>query len=499
MQNNDFDRLMKQALENQPEPEYNPADWDMLEDRLHNLHGSQPNLADKVVSGGTAVGKLGIAATAILVTALNVVFFTQPQLVKTAKDKFTAAQNAILPTSETDLLNAPATADNTKVATTENAINNAQNPGTKPTNNNLNNPASDVTLNELPTLENPQNATVATLVRPAGSHAAAKNKQTNISRNTSKPATGYTWAPTAAGRPGTTSGAGLTGGKPTPISVTPCGIAKPEVTAFVGADTLKGAKIALTSCQTLNAKFQAREVTNNQVVITSNVAKVLPGARLTADAATGKMVLNWQPKPEMARQQPYTFSVTLADNRCPESATRTYNYAITVAPAFTTAISGETKLEVGEGTTLEVTGAPAGATYQWHVGKNLVAEKTTGKLVIMPLRTTTYRLEVTSPAGCSYTDSVKVEVAGKVASQESSIPNVFTPNGDGVNDFFKVALAEEGAIDLTIFDRYGKQVFSRKNYDNRWDAANLESGTYYYVITAQQSKKTYKGWVEVLR
>lgn len=497
MQNNDFDRFFKQALENQPEPEYNPADWDMLEDRLHNLHGSQPNLADKVVSGGSSLGKLGFAATAILVTAINVAFFSKPELLQSAKENIATVQNAILSGVKTDAPALPATPDNTQVAIADQVISTPENAASEQNNADLNHETT-VTNQALPAVENPVSAPVATLVRPAAA-TVAKNKTAKNYRNTSKPASGFTWTPTAAGRPSTTMGAGLAGGKPTAVAATPCNIAKPEITALAGSDTIRNAKITLTSCQTLNARFQTKEAGNNNVAITSNVAKILPGARLTADAAAGKMVLQWQPKPEMARQQPYMFSVTLADSRCPESATRTYNYAVTVTPAFTAAISGNTKLGAGEGTTLEVTGAPAGASYQWLVGKNIVAEKQTGKLVIMPLRTTTYRVQVTSPEGCSYTDSVKVEVAEKIASQEKSIPNVFTPNGDGVNEYFEVTLPEEGAFDLVIFDRYGKQVYSRKNYDNRWNAANLENGTYYYIITTQQAKKTYKGWVEVLR
>src|SRR5687768_5386812 len=100
MQNKDFDRLIQQALENQPEPEYNPADWDLLEDRLHNLHASQPTAGNPGM--GSSLGKLGFAATAILVTALNVVFFTQPELFKTASSKMVAVQNAILSKSETN-------------------------------------------------------------------------------------------------------------------------------------------------------------------------------------------------------------------------------------------------------------------------------------------------------------------------------------------------------------------------------------------------------------
>ena len=266
----------------------------------------------------------------------------------------------------------------------------------------------------------------------------------------------------------------------------------------MGADTLKGAKITIASCQTLSAKFVAKETAGNNVVITSNVAKILPGARLVANAGTGLLELQWQPKAEMARNQAYNFSVLVADNRCPDASARTYNYAVHVTPAFTASISGNTQLEAGQSSTLEVNGAPTGSTYTWLVGKEVVAVNQNNKLEILPQQTTTYRLQVTNQAGCTYSDSVKVEVSRRDLSQ-THIPNIFTPNGDGINDYFRVALSTEEAFDLVIFDRYGKEVYNRRNYNNSWNAAGQENGTYYYVITTQKTKTTFKGWVEVTR
>lgn len=491
MQNKDFDRFIQQALENQPEPEYNPADWDKLEDRLHNLHGSQPSAADAVVKGGASLGKLGFAATAILVTALNVVFFTQPELVKTASEKLATVQNAIVSEPKTNLPATPATvADNTTVAAPEAGTVQDLTPG-------QNNQAA-TGLPELPAVIPAGDVAAPAQLKPAGPATAAATRKTY--RNTSKPASGVTWAPTAAGRPGIANGAGLSGGKAGATIVTPCDVAKPTLYALLGADTLKGAKISIASCQTLTAKFVARETADNQVVITSNVAKVLPGARLVANAANGLLELQWQPKAEMARNQAYTFSVSVADSRCPDASARTYNYAVQVTPAFAATIAGNTKLENGESSVLEVNGAPAGATYTWLVGKEVVAVKTNNQLEVLPHQTTTYRLQVTNAAGCTYTDSVKVEVSRRDLSQnQPAIPNIFTPNGDGINDYFRVVLPTEEAFDLVIFDRYGKQVYNRRNYNNSWNAAGQENGTYYYVITTQETKTTFKGWVEVTR
>lgn len=64
------------------------------------------------------------------------------------------------------------------------------------------------------------------------------------------------------------------------------------------------------------------------------------------------------------------------------------------------------------------------------------------------------------------------------------IPNIFTPNGDGVNDLFVVKGIEncEKKI-LMIKDKSGQTVFQSNHYDNSWDGGNLPDGTYYYQFS----------------
>ena len=80
------------------------------------------------------------------------------------------------------------------------------------------------------------------------------------------------------------------------------------------------------------------------------------------------------------------------------------------------------------------------------------------------------------------------------------IPNVFTPNSDGINDTFsfpELELFREN--ELTVIDRYGKEVFTAKNYDGHWNGAGLASGTYYYSFQENHYGKNYKGWIRLLR
>ncbi|MDX5419843.1 MAG: gliding motility-associated C-terminal domain-containing protein [Hymenobacteraceae bacterium] len=75
--------------------------------------------------------------------------------------------------------------------------------------------------------------------------------------------------------------------------------------------------------------------------------------------------------------------------------------------------------------------------------------------------------------------------------------NVFTPNGDGFNDYFVLNVSCL-PIDLKVFDRWGKLVFERANYQNDWDGKNQSAGIYFYQARAGNGQ-TWKGWVEMIK
>jgi gliding motility-associated-like protein len=79
------------------------------------------------------------------------------------------------------------------------------------------------------------------------------------------------------------------------------------------------------------------------------------------------------------------------------------------------------------------------------------------------------------------------------------IPNIVTPNQDNLNDLFEPKGLETGTYELSIYNRWGTLIFQQKNYTNQWPDKRLSDGTYYYLLHNQQTGKTYKGWVEVIK
>jgi len=69
---------------------------------------------------------------------------------------------------------------------------------------------------------------------------------------------------------------------------------------------------------------------------------------------------------------------------------------------------------------------------------------------------------------------------------ELSVPNVFTPNGDGINDKYEIPYLDRYiSNEILIFDRWGTLVYKEKNYNSGWDGGRLPDGVYFYILKCQ--------------
>jgi len=118
------------------------------------------------------------------------------------------------------------------------------------------------------------------------------------------------------------------------------------------------------------------------------------------------------------------------------------------------------------------------------------------------------RLTFTDVNGCDTT--ITHDLVVKVAELE--ITKLLTPNGDDLNDQFKIKLKDfdEDKVDFStaylsnefiVFDRWGKKVFDKKDIKSRdWDGGNLSDGTYFYILRChgQYSDEVFRGSVTIL-
>ena len=95
----------------------------------------------------------------------------------------------------------------------------------------------------------------------------------------------------------------------------------------------------------------------------------------------------------------------------------------------------------------------------------------------------TFNLVVTDNNGCVNTDSVTIVVIPLV-----DIVNIFSPNGDGINDTWVIPFLEKYPdADLWIYNRWGELIYKViGGYDTPWDGTYngkpVPVGSYYYVL-----------------
>ena len=115
---------------------------------------------------------------------------------------------------------------------------------------------------------------------------------------------------------------------------------------------------------------------------------------------------------------------------------------------------------------LEAATTPYAQTWLWDMGDG--TRYRTPALVhsFMDLEEHWVTLKITTPAGCVGEDSVLLRAPAHIY-----FPNAFSPDGDGVNDFFGPFGHDISEFEMTIFDRWGREVFHTKEMDVRWDGS----------------------------
>jgi gliding motility-associated-like protein len=124
--------------------------------------------------------------------------------------------------------------------------------------------------------------------------------------------------------------------------------------------------------------------------------------------------------------------------------------------------------------------------------------------------TTSYKLKVSTKYDCTDTLGINVNV---YFQNTLALPNVFTPNGDGLNDRFYVIAGKdvEKIKSFLIYNRWGKKVFEKNNslpndaysgWDGTTNGKNAEMGTYVYTVIIEfrdGTSKTYNGTISLIR
>ena len=174
--------------------------------------------------------------------------------------------------------------------------------------------------------------------------------------------------------------------------------------------------------------------------------------------------------------QTYVLSVTSGD--C-EAETDTVRVVVQSPPEVE--VSPTQSIGAGESVRLQASG---GVTYRWSPAELLDAGEVAEPLAT-PFKNTTFTVEVWDELGCVTMDTVVVLVQNNLF-----IPNLFTPNGDGSNDFFQVYGSGVSEIRFSVYDLNGELLYSSTQPEEAlsvgWDGTSrgrpMSNGTYMWTI-----------------
>jgi gliding motility-associated-like protein len=118
--------------------------------------------------------------------------------------------------------------------------------------------------------------------------------------------------------------------------------------------------------------------------------------------------------------------------------------------------------------------------------------------IVLPngLVDTVIRLELTANGSRCNTTVVK-DIKLSPNNLASQLPNVLTPNGDGINDrwCFDNFKGYQACFTISIYDRWGRPVFASQNPNACWQPTN-EQGVFYYLL--KLGTEDYRGFITVL-
>jgi gliding motility-associated-like protein len=199
-----------------------------------------------------------------------------------------------------------------------------------------------------------------------------------------------------------------------------------------------------------------------------------------------------------------TITITVKDNGGTDAGgvdTYTRSFTITINPLPVVTISSDKGLTVAKGETVHLT-ATGGTSYVWANASGIVSGQNTAILTVRPTANTSYTVTATSAAGCTSMQSITIQVTEEAVAAKPT--NIMSPNGDGVNDKWVIEnLDLYPNNSVVVVDRSGREVYSKKGYDNSWDATlrglPLSEGTYYYIINYGDGKTpAKKGFITIL-
>ncbi|MCB9224187.1 MAG: gliding motility-associated C-terminal domain-containing protein, partial [Crocinitomicaceae bacterium] len=205
--------------------------------------------------------------------------------------------------------------------------------------------------------------------------------------------------------------------------------------------------------------------------------------------------------PSLLAVGPNDFYVVMSDaNGCNSEAGKVNYYLVDTSPMF-----ASIDIDVCVGSEVELD-AQGGIVYSWSVNSQITGDLNVSTTTAKILTPDNFIVKITDAFGCVVIDTVHIGLLSPDQC-EVVVYNAYSPNNDGVNDFWEID-GIEGFPENTvvIYNRWGDVIIQFENYNNSdviWGGENksggiVPAGTYYFVVEVG-GEQDQAGWVQILR
>ena len=300
----------------------------------------------------------------------------------------------------------------------------------------------------------------------------------NVTASISTLALGFCYGDslTLTGNPGMTNYLWIPTNDTTPTVVTTqAGLFSLLVTDSSGCQALAG-PVEITVSDTVSP---ATQTGNNLICEGESVV-------LAADNP-GYVSYTWQPgnvvAPNLTVTQSGTYTLTTIDSLGCIAQSDSFVIVVQENNLLVNMISSDTTVCEGAEIMLVANGGPDSVIWYNPLGEPAIGGG--DSLMVTVNETSTYYVQVESPP--CYSDYASVVVVTEDC-KNAQVGNVFTPNGDGSNDFFQIRIPGATCFNVEIYNRWGVLIYTLISQEQSWDGriynspAEAADGVYYYVL-----------------